>query len=74
LINFLLKPEVNVEFVKAVMGGPVVVATKAALPPELQNNLALFPPADRLSKLEGIHDVGEATKLYDRLWTEIKSE
>lgn len=74
LINFLISKETNVAFVQAVFGGPVVVATKAALPPELQANPALFPPPAVMSKLERIKDVGEATKLYDRLWTEVKTD
>lgn len=74
LINFLLSKEANLDFVKTNMGGPVVLATKAALPKEISGNKALFPPASTMSKLESIHDVGETTRLYDRLWTELKTE
>jgi spermidine/putrescine transport system substrate-binding protein len=74
LINFLLSREANVSFVKSVFGGPVVVATKDLLPKELQDNASLFPAAGTLSKFERIRDIGEATRAYDRLWTEIKSE
>lgn len=74
LINFLLTKEANVAYVKEVMGGPVVVATKALLPAEIRENKGLFPTPETLSKFERIHDVGEATRLYDRLWTEIKSQ
>lgn len=74
LINFLLSHDANVSFVTTIMGGPVLKSTKDSLPAELKSNAALFPPPAVLSKLEGIHDVGDATKLYDRLWTEVKSE
>ncbi|HVK61168.1 MAG TPA: spermidine/putrescine ABC transporter substrate-binding protein [Bdellovibrionales bacterium] len=74
LINFLLSQEASTSFVKTVMGGPVVTATKAALSKELQANNGLFPSAAVMGKLESIHDVGDATRLYDRLWTEIKTE
>ena len=74
LINFLLSHDANLSFVSNIMGGPVLTATKASLPKELQNNSALFPSADVISKLEPIHDVGESTRLYDRIWTEMKSE
>ncbi len=74
LINFFLKPESNLEFVKAVLAGPVLLATKSALPKELSSNSGLFPAPSTMNKLESIHDVGEATRLYDRLWTELKTE
>lgn len=74
LINFLLSQDASLSFVKTIMGGPVLKSTKDALPADLKSNAALFPPPTVLSKLEGIQDVGDATKHYDRLWTEVKSE
>ena len=74
LINFLLSPEVNAAFVKQIMGGPVVLKTKSLVSPELQKNTILFPPKNSLSKFEFLHDVGEATRLYDRLWTEVRAQ
>jgi len=74
LINFLLSHDANVSFVTATMGGPVLKSTRESLPESIKTNSALFPPPTVMSKLEGIHDVGETTRLYDRLWTEVKSE
>jgi len=74
LINFLLSRDANVAFVKAILGGPVVLATKALLPVELRSNTSLFPSPERLKNFERIKDVGESTRLYDRLWTEVKAQ
>ena len=74
LINFFLKPETNLGFVLNCLGGPVLKSTRAKLPKELAESTALFPSAAVMGKLESIHDVGEATRLYDRLWTELKTE
>ncbi|MEK7357682.1 MAG: spermidine/putrescine ABC transporter substrate-binding protein [Bdellovibrionota bacterium] len=74
LINFLLSHDANLKFVSTIKGGPVLKSTKDSLSEELKSNTALFPPPTVLSKLEAIQDVGEATRLYDRLWTEVKSE
>jgi len=74
LINFLLAPESNVNFVKTVMGGPVLKTTRELLPDDLKNNSSLFPSATLLSKYESIVDLGEATQLFDLLWTKIKTE
>lgn len=72
LINFLLEVPNNVDFVKRVAGGPVLKETKNLLPPELQSSPTLFPPAEVLSKFETLQDLGDATALYDRIWSEIK--
>ncbi len=74
LMNYFLKPETNLAFVTSCLSGPVLLSTKARLPKELAENKALFPSKEVMSKMESIHDVGEATRLYDRLWTELKSD
>lgn len=74
LIDFLLSPESNLQFVEKVRGGPVLTTTREKLSPELKNNPALFPPKEQMSRLEPIQDLGDKTRLYDELWTEFKSE
>ncbi|PWU18034.1 MAG: spermidine/putrescine ABC transporter substrate-binding protein [Bdellovibrio sp.] len=73
LINFFFQPETNVNFVKRMLAGPVVMKTKALLPSELQNLAALFPPPAAMAKLEKIQDLGEKNKDYDRIWTEVRA-
>jgi hypothetical protein len=34
---------------------------------------AISPPPEVMERLERITDVGEATQLYERLWTEVKA-
>ena len=74
LINFLLSAEANAAFVTQIMGGPVVLKTKSLVSAELQKNPILFPPKNSLSKFEFLHDVGEATRAYDRVWTEVRAQ
>lgn len=74
LINYLLSSKANLSFVKTMFGGPVVKSVKTQLPPVLQKDPALFPPPAQLRKLERLKDLGPATRLYDRLWTELKAE
>ncbi|OFZ13578.1 MAG: hypothetical protein A2X86_10800 [Bdellovibrionales bacterium GWA2_49_15] len=74
LINFLLSLKANVSFVKTVLGGPVLKTTRQELPAEIQNNRSLFPSNEQLARFESIIDLGEATGLYDKLWTKIKVE
>lgn len=74
LINFMLSPEVNVAFVNAIKAGPILKSTKEHLPPELKNSSILYPTDAQLSKMEQLKDIGESTKLYDELWTRVKTQ
>lgn len=73
LIDFFLSPETNVKFVERILAGPVLKKTRELLPADLKNNPGLFPPPERLKKFEHLQDIGEATRFYDRAWTELKS-
>ena len=43
------------------------------LPESVRRNAAVFPPPEVAARAELIEDLGEATLLYDRLWTEVKT-
>lgn len=73
LINFLISEEANVNFVSTMFGGPVLTNTRAKLEERLRSQEALFPKTESLQKLEGLHDVGEKTSLYEDLWTAVKT-
>jgi spermidine/putrescine transport system substrate-binding protein len=74
LINYLLSSDVNIEFVKTMWGGPVLKTTQNLLPENVKKNTALFPPASKMAKFENLQDIGETTRLYDELWTKVKTE
>jgi hypothetical protein len=48
-------------------------AAMALLPPQIRNHPAIFPPEEVLARTELLCDIGPATVLYDRLWTELKT-
>lgn len=73
-INFVLSKEANSQFVKTVLGTPVVQGVREQLPKDLQDMAALFPTDSQLQKLEAIQDLGDKTELYDKIWTEVKTE
>ena len=37
------------------------------------NNPGIYPSADVMKRLEYLVDVGEATRIYDQIWTELKA-
>jgi spermidine/putrescine transport system substrate-binding protein len=73
LINFLLSQENELIRVNTLKVGPVLKGTKAQLPADLQGNKALFPEEAELKKLEPIRDLGDANRMYEDLWTEVKT-
>lgn len=48
-------------------------AALALLPRAVRENPAIFPDAATRDRAELLRDIGGATVLYDRLWTEVKS-
>jgi len=74
-INYLMDARVNArvaDFNRA------ATANKAALPfvnPSDRTNQVIYPPPEVMKRLEWSKDLGEkVTKLYDELWTQIKSK
>jgi spermidine/putrescine transport system substrate-binding protein len=74
LINYLLRPEVGAKITNYTWYGSPNEASNEFIDAEILEEPAIYPPPEVMDKLEFIRDVGEATTLYDRIWTEIKSE
>lgn len=72
-IDFALEAEVSAEICRTMGYSTPNRAGLALLPESVRRNPAIFPPAEALARLELLRDVGEATVLYDRLWTEVKT-
>jgi len=72
-LNYILEPEVAAAISNYNYYASPVQAAEPYLDAELLNNPAVYPTPEVRSKLEYIHDLGEATVLYDRIWTEIKA-
>jgi spermidine/putrescine transport system permease protein len=70
-INFILRPEISKEIsMEYPYGNPNVEAVKL-LPDEVRKSFEV--PDEELEKGEFNVDVGEATQLYDRIWSEVKN-
>jgi spermidine/putrescine transport system substrate-binding protein len=48
-------------------------AARAHIDPVLLKNPAIYPPAEVMAKLEFLQDLGPSLRLYDEIWTQIKS-
>ncbi|GAA0122564.1 MAG: extracellular solute-binding protein [Clostridium argentinense] len=72
-INFIYRPEISAQVSEEF---PYANPNKAAYPlidPGKLNDIAVYPPREAVEGNELIKDVGEATKLYDDIWTEVKN-
>jgi spermidine/putrescine transport system substrate-binding protein len=72
-INHILDAEVNAEIAKTIHYATADAAARGLLPPEEVNNTTIYPAPDLIAKSEQVLDIGEATSLYDRAWTEIQA-
>jgi spermidine/putrescine-binding protein len=73
-INYLLRPEVGAKITNFTWYGSPNKASNEFIDPEILEEPGIYPPQEVMDKLEFLRDVGEATTLYDRIWTELKTE
>jgi spermidine/putrescine transport system substrate-binding protein len=74
LINYLHEPDIAAKISEFVLYATPNEAAIELLPDEVKNNTGIYPPQEALANTEYLNDVGEATALYERIWTEIKAE
>ena len=71
-INFILEPEVGAQLANF---NRLATPNREALPwihPADLKDPAIYPPAEIRRRLEFARDLGDKTRLYDELWTQIK--
>lgn len=72
-INYILQPEIAAQITNFTWFGSPVAAAEEFIDPEILEEPAIYPPPEVMEKLEWIKDVGDATPLYERIWTEVKA-
>ena len=72
-LDFAMEAEVAAEICRSMRYTTPNRAAMALLPPGVRDDPAIFPPPDVLARVELLRDIGPATVLYDRLWTEVKT-
>ena len=71
-INYIMDPVVAAKTARISNGSTTVTEAIAMLPDEVANNPAIYPPAEQLENVDFILDVGDAMKLYQDGWTQVK--
>lgn len=72
-IDFILRPEVAAQISNFTWYASPVEAANEFIDAEILEEPAIYPPAEVMDSLEWIQDVGDATPLYERIWTEVKA-
>ena len=73
-INYILEPKVGAQLSNFNKYATPNKASREFIAKEDLENTAIYPPADIMGKLEFIKDLGEVSKLYDQIWTQVKSD
>ena len=71
-VNYLLEAEVALRTTERLRFASANRHVKDALDGAILANPAIYPPEDAFDRLEWLVDVGDAIRLYDRAWTELK--
>jgi spermidine/putrescine transport system substrate-binding protein/spermidine/putrescine transport system permease protein len=72
-IDFTLEAKVAAEICRTMKYSSPNRAGVALLPPAIRDNPVIFPTSAERARLEVLRDLGPATVLYERLWTEVKT-
>jgi spermidine/putrescine-binding protein len=72
-INYLLRPDVGAAISNYTWYASPNSAATEFIDQEILDEPAIYPPPEVVDKLEWLQDVGDATPLYERMWTEVKA-
>jgi spermidine/putrescine transport system substrate-binding protein len=71
-INFVLEPEVGARISNHTRFGSPNAAARRHLRASDAADPGIYPPAEVVSKLEYLDDLGAKTRVYDELWSQVK--
>ncbi|MGG2483078.1 polyamine ABC transporter substrate-binding protein [Brevibacillus borstelensis] len=72
-INFLLEPEISAEIAKDFPYINPNTEARKLIDKETLENIAIYPPPEEMKRVESLKDIGDSVKLYDLIWSEVKS-
>lgn len=72
-MNYILDPEVNAKLSDFNFFATPVKKSLELIDPEARANPAIYPDDETMDRMEFLQDVGDATRLYDEIWTAVKS-
>lgn len=71
-INYMLDPKVNAKIADFIQYPTANKTAREHIDPANLENLAIYPDDATIAVCENLVDVGDATVLYDKAWTEVR--
>ena len=72
-IDYLLDAKVGAQLSNYINYATPNAAAMPRINEEARSNPRVYPPADQMKRLNYLEDVGDATGVYDEVWTAVKS-
>jgi len=72
-LSFYLNPEIPALNMAQQMNGSANVPARALAPDYIKNNPNINVPADVMARLQIFKDLGKDLKMYDRVWTKVRT-
>ena len=72
-INYNMRPETSAAVSNYVWYATPLDPAKPLIDKEALNDPGIYPPQEVLDRCEFLVDIGEATRIYDEIWTELKA-
>lgn len=73
-MEFYLQPEIPVLNVRQQMNGTPNIPAREMLPDEFKNHPGMNPSAEVMEKLQIFEDLGADLRVYDRAWTNVRTQ
>jgi spermidine/putrescine transport system substrate-binding protein len=73
-VNFILDPKIGAQLSNFNQYATPNKAAKAHVTPADLENPAIYPPPEMMAKLQFVNDLGDDNRLYDEIWTQVKSK
>ena len=73
-LNYILDAKVGAQQVNFSQYASPNAAARPFIKPDDLRNPAIYPPPDVMKRLEFANDLGQASRLYDEVWTAVKSK
>ncbi len=72
-INYILEAEIGAQLSNFNQYTSPNLASRAKINPDDLNNPAIYPSEEIMKKLEEVKDIGNSTRLYDEIWSQVKN-
>jgi spermidine/putrescine-binding protein len=73
-LDYLNRPDIAAQNTNWVWYASPNAAAEDGIDPEILSYPAIYPDEETFARLQYLGTVGDATEIYSRMWTEIKTE